>query len=102
MSWQAWGAAYVAALGVSAIAASVSPIAGNVAFVVGAALVLTSIVFFGVGGERRAKKVRDLMGVPVGEEPIDAAKRRRQVSTGLKVFLLGAALWAPLLWIAFR
>ncbi|HUR69554.1 MAG TPA: hypothetical protein VM370_09940 [Candidatus Thermoplasmatota archaeon] len=98
----AWGAAYVAGFGLSAILALTSAAGGNAAFVAGALLIVASVFFIGIGGERRMRIVRGLMGSPIAADPIEPEKRQRQISTGVKVFLLGVAVWTPLIVLAWR
>jgi hypothetical protein len=94
----AWAGAGAASLGL----ALVSPAGGNVAFVVGALLILSSVFFIGLGGERRYRVVRSMMGVPISKDPIEPEKRQRQISIGVRIFVLGLAIWAPLVVLALR
>lgn len=98
----AWIAACLGALVLSTLLALTSDAGGNLAFVAGALLIVSSVFFIGIGGERRFRTVRNLFGVPIAADPIEPEKRQRQIATGVKVFLLGASLWAPLVYLAFR
>ena len=98
----AWAAACAAGLVLSTLLALTSDAGGNLAFVAGAALILASMFFIGLGNERKFRTVRNLFGVPIAADPIEPEKRQRQISTGVKVFLVGASLWVPLLYLAFR
>lgn len=102
MSWRRWTAAYAGAAAASWLLALAGAWGGNLAFVAGALLILVSVGFIGVGGERRFRTVRGLFGTPIAAQPIEPERRRWQISTGVKVFLLGVAVWAPLLVLAFR
>lgn len=99
--WTRWGLAYVGCFGVSWLLATLPGRGGDVAFLVGALTILASVGFIGTGGEKRMKVVRNMMGVPVAKEEVDPVKRAGQISTGLKVFLLGLVIWVPLLFYAF-
>lgn len=102
MSGWAWAGACAGALVISTLLALASDTGGNAAFVAGAILIVASLFFIGMGGERRFRVVRNLFGVPIAADPIEPEKRQRQIATGVKVFLLGVSLWLPLLYLAFR
>lgn len=96
-----WIAACVGAALLSALLATYGGAwGGNLAFIAGGILILSSVGFIGIGGERRFRLVRNLLGMPIAADPIEPEKRQRQISTGVKVFLLGFSLWLPLLVIA--
>lgn len=100
--WARWPLLYLALLASGSLAGWLTIGVGNALFVVGALVILASVGFVGFGGESRFRVIRNLFGHPVGVEETDPEKRRRQISTGMKVFLLGLALWAPLAWLALR
>lgn len=102
MSRWAWPAACLGALALSTLLALLSPAGGNAAFVAGAVVILVSIGFVGFGGSTRFRIVRGLFGDPVAVERQDPTKRAREISLGLKIFLVGVALWAPLAFLALR
>jgi hypothetical protein len=96
-----WWVAYGAALGVSTVLAYATSWGSNVSFVAGALTILVSVGFIGFGGDRRFRIIRNIVGVPVSKEAVDPMKRKEQVSTGIRVFLLGSVIWLPLLLRAF-
>lgn len=109
MTWRAgaWAGAWVwvgacaGALLLSAVLALTTGWGGDVAFILGALVILASVGFIGTGGETRFRIIRNMFGTPVAVEQHDPEKRRRELSMGVKVFLLGLSLWAPLIWKAF-
>lgn len=97
-----WPLLYAVTLSVSALLGYATFGVGNAVFVAGALAILASVGFVGAGGETRIKIVRNITGFPVTLEKVDPVKRQAQISTGMKVFLLGLALWAPLVYLTFR
>lgn len=102
MSWPRWALAYAAALASSALLATLTGWGGNAAFIAGALVILASVGFVRTGSEARFHVVRDLFYKPVAVEPQDPTERQQQISTGMRIFLLGIAMWAPLVVIALR
>ncbi|HET6405047.1 MAG TPA: hypothetical protein VFH78_10405 [Candidatus Thermoplasmatota archaeon] len=100
--WARWPLAYVALASLAALVGWRTVGVGDALFAAGALAILASIPFVGLGGERRFRVLRGLFGQPIALEERDPAERRRQISLGMKVFLLGLALWAPLLYPALR
>jgi len=101
-AWARWPLAYVGLAALAALVGLAGVGVGNALFIAGAAAILASAGFVGLGGERRFRIVRDLFGQPVAVAPKDAEERRREISTGMKLFVLGLALWAPLLVLTLR
>lgn len=101
-SWSRWSLLYVAITGAAALVGRLTIGVGNAMFIAGALAILSSVGFIRLGGERGLHVVRDLFGRPVALEEQEPDTRRAQISTGLKIFLLGLALWAPLLYLALR
>lgn len=97
-----WPLLYAGILAFAIVVGSFTLGVGNALFIAGAVVILVSVGFVGAGGETRVKIVRNTVGIPVTVEKVDPVKRQVQISTGMKVFLLGLALWAPLLYLAFR
>lgn len=102
LGWLRWPVAYALILGAASLVGWLSFGVGNAIFLAGALVILSSIGFVGIGSDSRFKLVRNMIGFPVALEKVDPEKRRHEISTGMKVFLLGIALWAPLLGLTFR
>lgn len=100
--WAGWILAYACCVVVAWALAAFTRYGGDIAFIAGGLVILLSVGFIGFGGERRLKIRRNIMGVPIGKDPIDPARRSAQIATGIRVFLLGLALWLPLLVLAWR
>lgn len=99
--WPLWILAYGAGFGGATLLTTFTRWGGNAAFITGAVVILVSIGFIGTGGSTGIKVIRNLAGMPVATEKVEPAKRSFQISRGVRVFLLGLAIWAPLLVRAF-
>lgn len=94
-------AALCAALALALVVGGLTQLGiGNAVFIEGALLILASIGFVRLGGERTLV-ARDIDGRP--QWGIAPEKRRREVRRGLTLLGLGLTLWALLLveWLLF-
>lgn len=89
-----WALAYAALLALASAVGALTPLGvGNAIFVAGACAVLASLAFIRLGGER-TRAGRDITGAPLWT--VDPDARRAEIRRGLRIFLLGVALWAAL------
>lgn len=93
-SWAKWIVAFATILPLAAgigIVLGIGP--GNAVFMAGAGAILGSLFYIRLGGDK-AIVDRTIHGKPI--LGVDEEKRKKEIGTGLRLFLLGAALWAAL------
>lgn len=92
-----WALAYVALLAGSAGLGAATPLgAGNGVFLAGAVAILASVTQIRLGGPRQKVVGRTMKGAPL-KGPMPSDERRQEIQRGVGLFLLGLAMWAPLL-----
>lgn len=69
----------------------------NVAFFLGVALILASMLFVGTGGAHSGGVTRHLNGLFTLPTAREVEGRRRDVNVGLLLLILAMGFWAPLL-----
>lgn len=96
--WQRWLGAYAAIVLAALLVGVVTPLgAGNAWFIAGALVILASLGFIRLGSHRKAIVHRDLDGRRLFKEHVISEERETQIQLGVRLFLLGLAVWALLL-----
>lgn len=96
-AWARWPLAYVALVAASALVGWPTIGIGNAIFIAGAALVGVSLFDIRHGGRRKIVVARSLDGKPLTKEWMPEQEREREIRRGVRLFLLGLAMWATLL-----
>ena len=100
-AWPAWaryGSLYLASLALALLLGLHPSLGwGNALFLAGAVWILASTTQIRAGGHRKTLTHRDIQGRPLFKEKIVSPERETQIQRGVRMFLVGIALWAPLL-----
>lgn len=96
-AWARGVVAYAAALASCLLLGVLTPWdAGAFLFLGGALAILASAWLIRLGGPRTVVTLRAPDGKILRREPLPEDARRREIGRGVALFLLGLALWAPL------